>query len=450
MGIPKLKPNYSWFAPNVSTIKRSTITTINFKDSYTPDESLLTDSWDASVNNDGSVMVYVEGTILTIAGNGSGSIIANEDSSRFLFTLDGSDSFTKCTAINNLPLLDTSEVTTMNRMFRSCAASTIDLSGLNTSKVTDMYQMFGVCTKMPKQSFAHFDVSNVTDMSYMFYQCQKLYNLDFGNWDVSKVKSFDHFLSHSQIRSADLENWDVSACENFNAMLNDTRIPIIDLSKWNFKSAEIFSQFFDGSVSTTHIIFPKDIDTSNVYCFEQMFYNCNNLKEIDLSNFDTRKACCGKPTSSNGSTSGNTGTMFYGCRKLEKVIIGPYFTFLGDGTTTEASYIGSLPTPSETYIPGATGNWYTTDGTAYSPSDIPNLSANVYYATSELAQNHRYISFNRLKQYHNLLQNYIDQKITTPSEEQYFILNSSTPGSTKKFKITIGDDGVLSAEELTE
>jgi hypothetical protein len=30
------------------------------------------------------------------------------------------------------------------------------------------------------------------------------------------------------------------------------------------------------------------------------------------------------------------------------------------------------------------------------------------------------------------------------------ILRSSTPGSTKKFKLTIGDDGILSTEELTE
>lgn len=411
MGIPKLKPNYSWFAPNVSTIKRSTITTINFKDSYTPDESLLTDSWDASVNNDGSVMVYVEGTILTIAGNGSGSIIANEDSSRFLFTLDGSDSFTKCTAINDLPLLDTSNVASMNRMFRNCAASVMDLSNFNTGNCEDMYQMFGVCSKMPSQSFAHFDVSKVTDMSYMFYQCTSLKTLDIDNWDVSNVKSFDHFLSHSRIKSVNLSNWDVSNCENFNAMFNDTRLTIIDLSTWNFKSAQIFSQMFDGNTVVEKIIFPKDIDTSNVYCFEQMFYNCNKLKEIDLSNFDTRKACCGRPTSSNGSTSGNTGTMFYGCYKLEKIILGPHFTFLGDGTTKSSSYIGSLPTPSETYIPGATGKWYTTDGTAYAPANVPNLSINAYYATPELARAHRYISFGDLEQYHGLLQAYIDQKI---------------------------------------
>ena len=35
-------------------------------------------------------------------------------------------------------------------------------------------------------------------------------------------------------------------------------------------------------------------------------------------------------------------------------------------------------------------------------------------------------------------------------EYDYIILKSSTPGSVKKFKLTVGDDGILSTEELTE
>lgn len=39
-----------------------------------------------------------------------------------------------------------------------------------------------------------------------------------------------------------------------------------------------------------------------------------------------------------------------------------------------------------------------------------------------------------------------------PEEPEYnaIILKSSTPGSTKKFKLTVGDDGIISTEELTE
>lgn len=67
MSTPVLKPNSSWFAPTVSAVKRSTITTINIVDSYTP-STTPTDSWDASVAQDGSIMCYVEGAVLTIDG----------------------------------------------------------------------------------------------------------------------------------------------------------------------------------------------------------------------------------------------------------------------------------------------------------------------------------------------------------------------------------------------
>jgi hypothetical protein len=40
---------------------------------------------------------------------------------------------------------------------------------------------------------------------------------------------------------------------------------------------------------------------------------------------------------------------------------------------------------------------------------------------------------------------YVDNK-----EYDFFILKSSTPGSNKKFKITITDDGILSSEEVVE
>ena len=40
--------------------------------------------------------------------------------------------------------------------------------------------------------------------------------------------------------------------------------------------------------------------------------------------------------------------------------------------------------------------------------------------------------------------------IETPTEYESIILKSSTPGSTKKFRLIINDDGVLSAEEVIE
>ena len=43
-----------------------------------------------------------------------------------------------------------------------------------------------------------------------------------------------------------------------------------------------------------------------------------------------------------------------------------------------------------------------------------------------------------------------DNLFSIPTEYDAIILQSSTSGSTKKFKLTIDDDGVLSAEEVIE
>ena len=129
MSYPILKPNSTWFAPNVSTIKRSTITTINIVDTYTPEDmTTVTDSWDASIAQDGSIMCYVEDTILTIAGNGSGKIAANEDSSWMFSDIDKTDYFTMLTELNNLSRIDFSTATNFKAIFRNCLIVNLDIT----------------------------------------------------------------------------------------------------------------------------------------------------------------------------------------------------------------------------------------------------------------------------------------------------------------------------------
>lgn len=403
MAIPVLKPNCTWFAPNLDTVNRTIITIINFADTYTP-SGTVTDSWDASVDQDGSIMCYVEDTVLTIAGNGSGCIMANEDSSR-MFSYsneDSSDLFSALTTINNLPLLNTSNCTTMERFFRSCTAlESVDISGFNTKKVKSFNMTFAVMSKLTSLSVAHLDTSSCEDMGYMFY-ASKLSSIDFENWDVSKVKTFDHFLSGAfTVNSFDVSKWNVtSACENFNAMFNDVQVSEYDVSRWDVSGANVFSQMFEGNSSATKIVGLESWDTSNGICFEEMFSNCSKIKELNLSSFDTRKEHSGSSTSINGSTSACTKNMLTGMSRLEKITLGENFTFLGDGTSSET---GSLPTPSSTYVTGADGNWYTIDGTAYAVADVPNLTAATYYASMDVVNSKKYISYGNLRDYTDLL-----------------------------------------------
>ena len=419
MVYPILKPNSSWFSPTISTIKRNIVTIINFLDSYTP-SGTPTDSWDASEAQDGSIMCYLEGTTLTIAGNGSGKIMANKDSSRlFSYSSEETDNlFSALTTINGLPLLDTSNCETMERLFRSCQKlKTLDISNFNTSKVKSFYMAFAVLDRLKSLSVAHLDISACEDMGYMFY-ASALPSIDFENWDVSNVKSFDHFLSGStSVKSFDISKWDVSSCENCNAMFNDVQVTEYDVSNWDVSNVKVFSQMFETNTVCERIIGLENWNTSNGICFEDMFSGCENIKELNLSSFDTRKAHSGTSTSTNGSTSACTKNMLNQMYRLEKITLGENFTFLGDGTSRE---IGSLPTQSSTYIENADGNWYTIDGTVYASSDIPNLTANTYYASMDVVKwerdSNKYIHLSALRKYHELHDSYITSKLDKITE----------------------------------
>ena len=122
MTYPILAPNSTWYK---SSALRSTITQINIVNSYTPTGS-ETESWNADVDNSGSIKCYRNGTVLTIAGNGSGKIAMNADSSYLFYNISSNkeDAFIKCTNISGLNIFDASAVTDLSRAFAYCIALT--------------------------------------------------------------------------------------------------------------------------------------------------------------------------------------------------------------------------------------------------------------------------------------------------------------------------------------
>lgn len=73
--------------------------------------------------------------------------------------------------IRTIPLLDTSNVTSMRYMFDSCNNLT-EIPSLDTSNVVDMHYMFHSCVNLTKIPLLN--TSNVTDMECMFDSCSNL------------------------------------------------------------------------------------------------------------------------------------------------------------------------------------------------------------------------------------------------------------------------------------
>ena len=67
-----------------------------------------------------------------------------------------------------------------------------NISNWNTSQVTSMKRLFFKATLFNEPIF-DWDVSNVTDMSYMFSNANT-FNQSIGNWDVSKSDFYEIYV----------------------------------------------------------------------------------------------------------------------------------------------------------------------------------------------------------------------------------------------------------------
>ena len=265
--VPTMAAGSSWYK---SAQGRNTITKITFMDSYTP--ASYDEKWAADVNGTGDITCYRTGTEIIIAGNGTGKILANANSS-YLFSyssskpfpgLSSKNRFTKLTSIENLALLDTAKVTNMDSMFHNCTGLTsLDVSGLDTANVTDISGMFIGCSGLTSLDVSNFDTANVTRMDSMFSSCSGLTSLDVSNFDTANVTDMDFmFSSCSGLTSLDVSNFDTANVTDMNSM---------------FKGCSALTTIYAGDAWNT-----DKVTSSN-----DMFGNCSKLK--GAISYDTSK-----------------------------------------------------------------------------------------------------------------------------------------------------------------
>ena len=84
---------------------------------------------------------------------------------------DTTSMFDACKNITTIPQIDTSNVTRMNQMFYQCSNLTT-IPQIDTSKVTTMTYMFGYCSNLT--TIPQIDTSKLENMAYMFYSCTNL------------------------------------------------------------------------------------------------------------------------------------------------------------------------------------------------------------------------------------------------------------------------------------
>ena len=319
--------------------KQSTVTKIVFQDSINKIEG-ESESWDISSAKNKTVMARLvpntdDTTTNTLYIQGNGGVVANYNSSD-LFC-----GFQKLTEIENLNLLDTSNVIDMMSMFARCSSLTsLDLSKFDTSKVTDMGSMFSGCSRLTSLDLSKFDTSKVTDMGSMFSGCSRLTSLDTSNFNTSNVTKMGYMFSDcSKLVSLDVGNFDTSNVTKMDRMFSGcSSLTSLDLSKFDTSQVTDMNNMFYWCIRLTSLDVSK-FDTSNVTNMVAMFYQCSSLTSLDLSNFNTSQVTdmasmfsgCSRLTSldlSNFDTSKvtNMKSMFSGCSRLTSLDVSNFDT----------------------------------------------------------------------------------------------------------------------------
>ena len=354
------------------------------------------DTTDVSVNGDGSVVAWIDGMDICVsAKTNNAKFFAPVDSSN-LFNVD----YTGLTALTNISTIyaDMSKTKNISAMFKgNTNVASIDMTGqtLNscedmsylfsgcsnlktlrmpdakTSQVKNMSGVFENCERLSVFPYHTWDTKNVTNMSSMFKGCSRLQSLKVSSLNVSKVQDFGHmFEGCSRLKTLDLSSWGVQVDNGriFTAMFKDClALTSIDFTRWEI-SGEVtnLGQMFASCKSLTQIDTAALFINGTAKCvdFNRMFYDCAQIKELDLGKFNTSKAA-------------DMDAMFDNMIRLQTIRLGGAFAFSGNGNTR--CY---LPEPSNLYIPGANGTWNNQVGMSYYPREVPSRRDDTYSAIS--------------------------------------------------------------------
>ena len=410
-----------WF-DSCSGLSKNDITKITFLKAPNLAPTTYDEMWSIPISTD--LEIYKVGSELIIY-NKVDSLISLDRIASNLF-----DGFTNLNVIENLDLLDTSNVTNMNAMFQGCSSLTsLDLSNFDTSNVTNMQRMFFRCKKLTTLDLSSFNTASVSNMAEMFagYTSRKLHRYTIDTFDDMALTSI-----------VGLDSFDTSEVETMGAMFEGCgKLTNIDLSSFNTHKVKNMRYMFAGCSSLTNIDV-SNFDTSKVEDMSFMFYECNNLTSLDLSSFNTSnvtnmnsmfaaywwyehdwtnievrnhemKLTSIDLSSFNTSNVTNMGHMFMGCKHMTSIDLPNFntskvtnmeymFAACNKLTNINVSSFDTSKVQTFGYMFSTNPTWDTSDGSyKASSSDLVSLDISNFDTTALLTTEHMFSGNDNLK-----------------------------------------------------
>ena len=329
---PMLASSNTWYkgAPARNTFTSITITT-NYIPTGNEDES-----WNADSENTGSIKAYRTGTNLVLAiTDGSRFLYANPNSFLAFGGNSASTRWSKVTKFTGSNLINTSKVTSMERMFDGLfLLENIDVSRFDTSSVTNMDMVFNNCELLKEIDVGKWNTSNVTTMYAMFADCTKIKKLDMSNWDVRKVENANSLVYDCyELEEINLNNCDWCGITNIGmSFYRCYALKEVKLKR-SGNAHQNNTVVFQAVLSTCKALTSFDasgFSTEGASDLTYFFEHCTNLEFIRFRNLDFSK--CGKYGYS---------SFFSGSSKIKRV------DFNGIVTTVSGGNINIFPTNTE-------------------------------------------------------------------------------------------------------
>ena len=281
---------------------------------------------------------------------------------------DMSDMFRFCSSLTSLDVthFNTGNVTSMADMFSSCPRlAELDVTHFNTANVKDMSDMFASCSGLISLDVTNFNTANVTNMRYMFKGCFKLKEIYVSDKFVTDdvIDSKDMFLGCHSL-SGDIDQNSVKVNDKTYAktaggyfrdkaydnrpwvkyadgtltfrcgykktlgeneyalnsgeekpawytLHDDINLVVFEASFANARPTSCYA-WFQGFENLKQIEGIENLNTANVTDMSNMFKNCSNLAELDLTHFNTENVT-------------NMWIMFDGCSALTTIYVSDEF-----------------------------------------------------------------------------------------------------------------------------
>ena len=169
--------------------------------------------------------------------------------------------FRCCTELD-LSCFNTENVVEMGYMFEHYRGDRLNIERFSTGNVTNMYAMFKDCHNLKRLNLSGFNTANVNNMARMFYNCQSLRYLILSGFNMRNVTNMSYMF------------WN---CRNLEFL--DLEFNQEEFYQDSTPNLEFMDSMFENCCKLSHLDLTC-FNTCNVTKIGKLFYNCENLREI--------------------------------------------------------------------------------------------------------------------------------------------------------------------------